>query len=428
MSINRRELLAGFGGLAAAAALNRLGAQPASEQPFDVQRAGAAPEFPRKADFNIAEGYTYINGAYTHPMPRVASAAARKAAELRGTLAAPVGGGRGARADGAAATDPKILFAKLINAKASEIAYVPNTSTGENLVLNGLGVTKFDGNVVTDSLHFDGALVHLLELKKQGLDLRMAQARDFRIDIRDLEKLVDKKTKLIEVSLVTMYNGYQHDLKAVCDLAHAHGAYVYADIVQAAGAVPVDVKAAGLDFAACSSFKWLMGDFGLGFLYAREDLLEKIISRSQWGYHSTGSMTGHYPPFDPEAGNSPVSWTLRNDATGMFEVGSIGGSVQAAVGASLAYILDLGVENIQAYRQPMLKKLREEMPRLGFTLATPPESTSPIITFGTKDGQSVNRKLQAAKVNARVSTYWIRLSPSVYNDVHDVDRLLEALA
>jgi selenocysteine lyase/cysteine desulfurase len=432
MSINRRELLAGIGGLAATAAFGKIGAQGErrapgeSRSPMRSDAEDAAPEFPRKADFNITEGYTYINGAYTHPMPRVAADAARRAALSRGTLAAPPEGGRGGA--GARPNDPKALFAKLINAKPSEIAYVPNTSTGENLVLNGLGVTRFDGNVVTDSLHFDGALVHLLELKKQGLDLRMAKAKDFRIDIHDLEKLVDKKTKLIEISLVTMYNGFQHDLKAVCDLAHAHGAYVYADIVQAAGAVPIDVKAAGLDFAACSSFKWLMGDFGLGFLYAREDLLDKVVTRSQWGYHSTRDMTEHYPPFDPEADNLPVTWTLGTDAGSMFEVGSIGGSVQASVGASLAYILELGVERIQAYRQPILKKIREEMPRLGFTLATPPESTSPIITFGTRDGQGVDRKLRAARVNARVSKYWIRLSPSVYNDLHDVDRLLEALA
>ena len=268
-------------------------------------------------------------------------------------------------------------------------------------MLNGLGVTRFDGNVVTDALHFDGALVHLLELQKQGLDLRVVKPRDYRIDMRDLEKVVDKKTKLIEVSLVAMYNGFQHDLKAVCDLAHAHGALVYADIIQGAGAVPIDVRATGLDFAACSSFKWLMGDFGLGFLYAREGALEHV-ARSQWGYHSTSDMNEHVPPFDPEADTKPVSWTLSNDATGMFEVGSIGGSVKAAVGASLAYIQSLGVENIQAHRQPLLKKLRDEMPRLGFTPVTPPESTSPIITFAMKDGAAVQRKLDAAKVNARV--------------------------
>ena len=263
---------------------------------------------------------------------------------------------------------------------------------------------------------------------QQGLDLRVVKARDFRIDIRDLEKVVDRKTKLIELSLVAMYNGFQHDLKAVCDLAHAHGARVYADIVQAAGAVPIDVKATGVDFCACSSFKWLMGDFGLGFFYAREDLLEKAITRSQWGYHSTSAMTGHFPPFDPDAETSPVSWTLRNDATGYFEVGSIGGAPEAAVGASLTYIHELGVDNIQRHRLPLLRRMRDEMPRLGFTLATPEESTSPIITFATRDGAAVQKKLQAANINARVSRYWVRLSPSVYNDMQDVERLLQALA
>ena len=424
MTVNRRDVLAGFGGLAATAALRNLAAehdQSASPGGSGAHAAAPLPGFPRKADFNIAEGHTYINGAYTHPMPLVASAAARRYAEGRSALGAPQSGE-------STRPDAKALFARLINAKPSEICCVPNTSTGENLVISGLGIKRFDGNVVTDSLHFDGALVHLLELKKQGLDLRVVKARDFRIDIRDLEKVVDRKTKLIELSLVAMYNGFQHDLKAVCDLAHAHGARVYADIVQAAGAVPIDVKATGVDFCACSSFKWLMGDFGLGFFYAREDLLEKAITRSQWGYHSTSAMTGHFPPFDPDAETSPVSWTLRNDATGYFEVGSIGGAPEAAVGASLTYIHELGVDNIQRHRLPLLRRMRDEMPRLGFTLATPEESTSPIITFATRDGAAVQKKLQAANINARVSRYWVRLSPSVYNDMQDVERLLQALA
>ena len=76
---------------------------------------------------------------------------------------------------------------------------------------------------------------------------------------------------------------------------------------------------------------------------------------------------------------------------------------RAAVGASLGYILELGVENIQQHRQPLLRRLQQETPRLGFTPATPSESTSPIVTFGTKDGATVQKKLQAANVNARVS-------------------------
>src|SRR5262245_3973869 len=267
MVLNRRDLLTGLGAVAAATTIGDANA--------DAAPAAGSAGFPRKADFAFAPGTTYISGAFTHPMPVAAANAYRDFVARRGTVGATTAfGGAGG------GTNPKDAFAALINAKPSEISYVPNTSTGENLVVESLGIRKFDGNVVTDALHFEGALVHLMELQKQGLDLRVVMPReDGRIDLKDMERVVDNKTRLIEVSLVSMYNGFQHDLKAVCDLAHAHGAYVYADIIQGAGAVPLDVRATGLDFAACSGFKWLMADFGLGFLYAREDLLDRVLDR-----------------------------------------------------------------------------------------------------------------------------------------------------
>src|SRR5436305_3252605 len=133
--ITRREMLAGVGGVAAAAALDRLGAQvfgAAGTGSVAMRPLGAAPDFPRKADFHIAEGYTYINGAYTHPMPIVSVEAARTAADGRSTLGPPAPRGAGGRGGGGGPRgDPKTLFATLINAKPGEIAYVPNTSTGE---------------------------------------------------------------------------------------------------------------------------------------------------------------------------------------------------------------------------------------------------------------------------------------------------------
>ena len=95
---------------------------------------------------------------------------------------------------------------------------------------------------------------------------------------------------------------------------------------------------------------------------------------------------------------------------------------------SLPYIRKLGVDNIHAHRQPMLKCLQQEMPRLGFAPLTPPESTSALVTFAVKDYEAVQQRLQKAGVNARVSERYIRISPSVFNDMNDIDKLLEALA
>jgi selenocysteine lyase/cysteine desulfurase len=407
MQINRRELLAGLGGIAATNVL----AQTPSDQTF-----------PRKNDFAIPAGLTYINGAFTHPMPIAAVEAQRQYSERR---ARP--GGINAPGNASIVKAAKEEFAALINAKPSEISFIPNTSTGENLVVNGLNIVGSGGAVVTDALHFEGAIIHLQALQRtRGLDLRIAMPRDGRIEMRDLERLIDKKTKLVEVSLVAMYNGFQHDLKAVCDLAHAHGAYVYADIVQAAGATPLDVRASNVDFCACSSFKWLMGDFGAGFLYAREDLLPRI-QRSQHGYHSVTAMATHFLPYDPP-GKAPFSWELGADASTTFEVGSYAYAPLAALSVSLPYIRALGVERIEAYRQPLLARLRKEMPRLGFEPITPAGTKSALITFLVKDRQPVFERLQKANINVRLAAHDLRVSPSVYNDMQDIERLLEALS
>ena len=423
MTVHRRDLLYGLGGIAAASAIGHLDVHttPASAQ------STRATGFPRRNDFLFEDGYTYLNAAYTHPIPKVSLEAVRRGAEGRSSLHPPA-------ASGARAATPKALFAELINAKPTEIAYVSSTSAGENLVVQALGLHRsLDGNVVTDGLHFEGALLHLLELKKRGLDVRVVKpTKDFRIDFADLEKVVDRKTKLVEVSSVSMYNGFQHDLKAVCDLAHANGAYVYADIIHSAGAEPFDVKASGVDFAACSTFKWLMGDFGIGFLYAREDLLDRV-QRPVFGYYQAPTMEAFYPPDLPAGEYTPVTYGFQKSASGLFESGTLTGSPAlnvALMTASLAYIRDLGVAQIQAHRQPLIQKLQQEVPRLGFTPVTPSGSTSPLVTFAKRDiGQSdLSRKLQAGNVNVRLSAHWMRLSPSVYNDMKDIERFLDVIA
>lgn len=430
MDVTRREVLMSLGTLAASAALERLDALTpgASASAPPIRRA--LSEFPRKADFTIGEDCSYINGAFSHPMPREAAAAYHRAVDQRNTLnrgAVPFVYLNPPPDTTPMPVDPRTAFASLINAKPTEISYVPNTSTGENLVVEALGIARFDGNVVTDALHFDGALVHLMELQKQGLDLRVVNPRDGRIAMQDLERVVDNKTKLVEVSLVAMYNGFQHDLKAVCDLAHAHGAYVYADIIQGVGTVPFDVRATGVDFAATATYKWLMGDFGLGFLFVREELLGTIVRRTHWSYESAPDTENHLSPYDPQA-PTPVTWTPGTSATRYFQLGTMANGVAAALRVSLPYIQQLGVENIQAWRQPMLKKLHTEMPRLGFPPQTPLESTSPIVTFAHKDHEAVSKKLARGGVMVTVAPYYMRIAPSIYNDVHDVDRLLEALS
>ena len=378
-------------------------------------------DFPRKSDFLIPDGLVYINSAYTHPMPKVgvevlqayARSRARPTVDLFDTSATV----RRVKAD----------YAALINATPGELAFIPNTSTGENLVVRGLGIPGSGGNVVTDGLHFDGAILHLQALQSQGLELRMAMpTMEGRVELADLDRLIDRNTRLVEVSSVAMYNGFEHDLTAVCELAHSRGAYVYADIIQGVGAVPFDVRATGVDFAAASGFKWLMGDFGLGILYVRADLIERVLRRTTWGYHSAPDIETHFLPSDVP-GASPFTWEFGTDASATLEVGSRAAASLMTLGASLPYIRELGVERIQAWRQPLLETLRTELSQRGLVPVTPPGTTSPILSFTFPAAMPVADRLRRAGINARVGSRYLRLSPSVFNDPADVGRVIEAL-
>src|SRR5579863_215484 len=89
MSMTRRDLGASIGALAASAALGRLEAHTSESAMADPPPGGGAPEFPRKMDFRIDEGYSYLNGAFSHPMPRAAADACHQAVERRTTLSPP---------------------------------------------------------------------------------------------------------------------------------------------------------------------------------------------------------------------------------------------------------------------------------------------------------------------------------------------------
>ncbi len=317
-------------------------------------------------------------------------------------------------------------FAALINAKPEEICLVPSTTAGEHLVVKALDIPASGGRVVTDTLHFFGSFYLYEEMAKAGMDVVWLKPRDGRsIDIADIEAAVTPQTKLVALSLVSTVNGFQHDLKRVCEIAHAKGAYVYADIVHAAGATPLDVKDSGVDFAACATYKWLMGDFGLGFLYVREGLLPQV-KRTQFGYYQLDQFQTHVYPFDPPAA-AVADYKARPDATGQFATGTTSGAGIAQLDYSLDYIRRIGVGAIQRYRQPLLDKARRELERKGYACMTPEGSTSPLLAFAYKDAGKLETRLDAAKVKITLSRNRFRLSPSVFNDMTDIDLLLEAL-
>jgi len=374
---------------------------------------------PAKDEFEIKG--TYLNAAYTHPMSKGSFR------EVQLFLNERLMNGRSpANYDGFDRSEPLNNFAKLINASTDEIAWIPSTMVGENLVVGGLGIPKSTARVVTDAYHFHGSLHMYGQLAKEGVDLVVVKPRSNQIDMNDLDKAIKPGTKLVSVSLVSATTGFQHDLKKVCDLAHSRGALVYADIIQAAGAVPIDVRDSNVDFCACATYKWLMGDFGVGFLYVRKDLVP-LMKRTIIGYRQIADFKSHVLPFDTPGTEAFESTTLTN-MSGHFEVGTFANEGIVALRYSLAYLNKVGVDNIQQYRQPMIDQLQNKIADNNFIPLTPENSTSPIVSFAFKNaGNILKPTLDKAGINIQVYDNYIRISPSFYNDMNEIEHLISVL-
>lgn len=324
------------------------------------------------------------------------------------------------------AQGPIKKFARLVNAGTDEVTYVQSTTTGEQMVLRALGIPEAGGHIITDTLHFFGSLPIYSELRKQGMEVTFVRDRKGRIDIRDIEQAIRSDTRLISLSLVSTINGFSHDLKAVTRLAHRHGIRVYADIIHAAGCIPLDLKSTGVDFAACASYKWLMGDFGLGFLYASKDALSEVVRRN-WGYYGLTGFTSHALPYD-EPGDDVVDHAYGSDASGHFALGTRQHSVIAHLDHSLGGILDAGVEKIHAHSSALTEHLRRELVSMGFDVYTPEDSPAPMITCTLKNARErLGPGLARENIALTLSPHRFRASVSVYNTEQDIERLARFL-
>jgi selenocysteine lyase/cysteine desulfurase len=411
MSFTRRALVAAA---AAAPALAKAASARAADAP--------GPALPAKSAF-AKMPYAYLDSGSTHPMPLGARTALEE--YLRYKTRDGTTPGYDMDKKEAAVMD---RFARLVGATPSELCFIQSTTMGENLVLKALGYPQTGGRIVTDALHFFGSFYTYAELSKLGVDVvTLPIVRDGVIDMDAMAAAVNSKTKLVAVSAVSTTNGFQHDLKKVCDIAHAHGAFVYVDMVHAAGSTPIDLRAAGVDFAAASSYKWLMGDFGLGFLYVRKEIQDRF-PRPWWGYHQVGGrFVTHVFPFDAPA---PEVATYGYDAgaTGRFGMGTTSWTGAVQLDYSLGYIEALTVPAIQAWRQPLLDAVQTELRHRGYEPMTPLGSRTPMVAFALKDARPKLRELMAkAGVQMTVSQNRFRVSVSVFNDMNDIDRLLAAL-
>lgn len=409
MSVSRRE----FMGIASAAALaGVVGSACSGER--NQSKADAAPTpsgddpLGVRADFPAATESLYLNTPYIGPSPQPAvdktieflAAKSRDPVKLRAML------------DEEEAVREK--FSLLIRAQLGEIGLVSSTSEGENIVVNSLDLQPGD-NVVIDDLHYMTSFVMYSQLAEtKGIETRIVRNVNGVALPETFAEMVDDKTKLVSVAWISNRNGYRHDLKALADVAHAEGAYLYADAVQGVGMVDLDVGPTGVDFLTTGSYKWLLGGFGVAPFYVRESVMD-VVKPDRLGWRMVDERLPDY------------QYTIYADAR-KFGYATPAFAAIYQLSASLDYLLDVGTDRIEQHTVALAHRLHSGLTEQGFEVFTPPGNQTAIVTFRHgADQEAIEKQLNDERVwlsfRENNSTH-IRVGPALFNNEQDIDAFL----
>ena len=358
-------------------------------------------------DFPIVHERTFLNSAYIAPIPRQVVAAGRAFLEEKSTHSLQLG--PLLRKCG----EVRAQFARLIGAASpDEIGLLFSTAEGENVVAAGLGLKAGD-NVVIDQLHYDTEFVLYRTLEKlKGVELRIVKHRNGAVDASDFEPLVDARTRLVSVAWVSHQNGFRHDMRPIADVAHAKGALLYADAIQAVGTFPIDVVASGVDVLCAGGYKWLLAGWGVAPLYVRTAIADRLQLDRYGEMHAGRELPDHTYEIPTNARRFDYSSRAFGDVY--------------TLSAGLAYLERVGVGRIEEHTiNNLARKLQEGLDQQGHRLFTPPGNRSAIVTFYTsKPSGEVQAAFQAANIEVTVREGSVRIAPALFNNADDIDRCL----
>jgi kynureninase len=230
---------------------------------------------------------------------------------------------------------------------------------------------------------------------------------------------IDERTVLVPLSLVLFKSAFIQDAAAVIEKAHGVGARVILDVYQAAGTLPMNLEALGVDFAVGGSVKWLCGGPGAGYLYVRPDLARAIEP-------GIAGWAAHKRPFDFAVG--PLEYA---DAPERFQSGTPNVPALYSCRAGYEIVAEVGVESIRATSLALTRRLMDRARSLGFRINTPArdEERGGTVVLDVPNGAAVTEALirRNVLVDYRPGA-GIRLAPHFYNTIEEVEHAMDVLA
>jgi cysteine desulfurase/selenocysteine lyase len=321
--------------------------------------------------------------------------------------------------------------AQLINASPREVVLTSGATMSLNIIAHSYGgMVLKEGDEVLISIadHHANIVPWQMVAQKTGAVIKAAPVEtDGSLDMAKIMAMVSHRTKIIAMPHVSNVLGTVFDIKALSDLAHAHGAVMVADGCQGAVHMPVDVAALGCDFYVFSGHK-LYGPSGIGVLWGRSELLEAMPP-----FLGGGSMIDRVS----------ISTSTYADAPEKFEAGTPPIAEAMGLSAAIDYVHDIGMDQIRDHEQDLLAYAHQRLSAVdGVRLIGTAPDKSGVVSFvmDCAHPHDIATIVDRAGVAIRAGHHCAqplhdfldlpataRASVAVYNQRSDFDCLAEAL-
>ena len=256
------------------------------------------------------------------------------------------------------------------NAKhKEEIIFTSGTTHSINIVSNGfLNLIGENDEIIVSGLeHHSNIVPWQMMCKKTNSKLKVIPLdKNGELDLNEFKNLVSKKTKLVFLNHVSNALGIINPIEEIIQISHSYNALVLIDGAQSAAHFKIDLQKLNVDFFTASAHK-LCGPTGVGFLYGKKELLEKIEP-----FMGGGEMI------------SDVTFekTTYAEIPHKFEAGTPNISGVIAFGVALDYMNSLGFENIRQYEDKLLKYATEKLKEIdGLIIYGDVKNKTSVISF-----------------------------------------------
>ena len=237
-----------------------------------------------------------------------------------------------------------------------------------------------------------------------------------KITLDDIESVRTEKSRILVISHVQYANGIRVNLDMLGDYCSNHNLILVIDAAQSMGVVPINIKKQGIHILTGTGYKWLCAGYGVALVAIDLKLLSNHLPLVGWkSVKDAGDLDNKNSDFfhcaqSLEMGHAPFCGIL-------------------ALEEAIKLISELGIVNVQNRLLYLTGYLQEQVLKAGLKLHSPTamENQSAISSIEVERAEKVTKQLLEQNIIVSARGAGIRVSPHIYNNTDDIDRLIDAL-